>query len=82
VAIAEVETARGRLIHYVRLDGDRVADLHVLAPTEWNFHPRGAAATGLERLSAATDEELQRKAALLIESIDPCVTYDLQVRHA
>jgi hypothetical protein len=39
------EMARGLLVHWARLDerGD-IADYRVLAPTEWNFHPQGAAA--------------------------------------
>ena len=47
-AIAWTEMARGLLVHWVRLEdspsGPRVADCRVLAPTEWNFHPRGVLA--------------------------------------
>ena len=40
-AIAAVETARGPLLHFARVRDGRIEDYHVLAPTEWNFHPRG-----------------------------------------
>jgi hypothetical protein len=43
-ALAKVETARGPLLHYLRLRGDRVAEYRIVAPTEWNFHPAGALA--------------------------------------
>ncbi|MBK6630066.1 MAG: nickel-dependent hydrogenase large subunit [Betaproteobacteria bacterium] len=37
-----METARGTLLHQVTLAGDHVAHYRIVAPTEWNFHPRGA----------------------------------------
>ena len=50
-----MELARGLLIHHVVLDaGDedwRVLDCHVIAPTEWNFHPDGAVAHALDELA-------------------------------
>ncbi len=39
-----VETARGLLLHRVLLDGERVVDYQIVAPTEWNFHRDGALA--------------------------------------
>jgi len=42
--IAVVRTARGLLMHHVRLAGESVADYVIVAPTEWNFHPDGAIA--------------------------------------
>ncbi len=51
--IAGVETARGLLVHEVTLAGDRIASYRLLAPTEWNFHPRGAFVTGLEGMRVA-----------------------------
>src|SRR5690606_36917762 len=55
-ALAWVEMARGLLIHYVQLDGvadgeSRVAACQVLAPTDWNFHPRGGGGTGAGTLA-------------------------------
>ncbi len=71
-----VETARGRLIHAVQLDRGRVAAYRILAPTEWNFHPRGAAVQALGALPATGDRNGGARA--LIEAIDPCVDYDLR----
>ena len=34
-----VENARGLLVHYVALDGERIETYRIVAPTEWNFHP-------------------------------------------
>ena len=42
VRAAMAEMARGLLVHAVRVEGGRIADYAIVAPTEWNFHPRGA----------------------------------------
>ncbi len=79
VGLAQVEAARGRLVHRVELERGGVRRYQILAPTEWNFHPAGAAAQGLMRLPAADTAVLRRLAALLINAVDPCVGYDLRV---
>jgi coenzyme F420-reducing hydrogenase alpha subunit len=79
VGLAQVEAARGRLVHRVELDHDGVRRYRILAPTEWNFHPAGAAAQGLMHLPAQDAAVLQRLAALMINAVDPCVGYDLRV---
>jgi len=79
VGIGQVEAARGRLVHRVVLDGGQVQRYQIVAPTEWNFHPAGVVARGLETLTATGNDTLRRQAALLISAIDPCVGYDLSV---
>jgi coenzyme F420-reducing hydrogenase alpha subunit len=79
VGLAQVEAARGRLVHRVELEHGCVRRYQILAPTEWNFHPSGAAARGLRQLPAEDAAILQRLAALLINAVDPCVGYDLRV---
>lgn len=75
--IAQVEAARGRLVHRVRIDGDRVADYRILAPTEWNFHPRGIIGESLAQLTDVAS--LESCARAVINAIDPCVGYRLRV---
>lgn len=75
--IAQVEAARGRLVHRVDLIAGRVTDYRILAPTEWNFHPQGALATGLLTLPA--DDRLPRLAQLLVDAVDPCVESRIEV---
>lgn len=79
VGLAQVEAARGRLLHRVELNGLQVVRYQILAPTEWNFHPRGVAAELLGWLEAATESELLKQAHQLILAIDPCVRYQLHV---
>jgi Ni,Fe-hydrogenase I large subunit len=81
-AIGWVETARGLLVHRVTLDGGKIARYQIVAPTDWNFHPRGALALELAALSAADRAELGRRVELLVYSLDPCVAWGVEVGHA
>ena len=74
--IAQVEAARGRLIHKVKIQGDRVEQYQILAPTEWNFHHDGVVARALNSLNK-NSTDLQNEAELIIKAIDPCVDYKL-----
>lgn len=78
--IAWTEMARGLLIHWVRLDasGQSVEACRVLAPTEWNFHPRGVLAQALAALSARPAEERRIAAQRLAVAFDPCVAFSIE----
>ena len=78
--LAQVQAARGLLVHRVQIDAGRVTGYRILAPTEWNFHPRGVVATGLADIVANTaPDQLEPLARLFIAAVDPCVDYDLQL---
>jgi hypothetical protein len=79
VGLAQVEAARGRLVHRLELEQGLVRRYQILAPTEWNFHPQGIAAELLRQLPARDEQELKRQADLLINAIDPCVRYQISV---
>lgn len=75
--IALVEAARGRLLHRVVLEGERIAQYQVVAPTEWNFHPQGVLAQSLVGLAWSDQARLSRQAGLMVQAIDPCVGYQV-----
>ena len=77
--LAWVEMARGLLVHWLCVDAQgRVERYGVLAPTEWNFHPQGAAAQVLRALDAKQPApQLAAAAAVLVAAFDPCVDYEL-----
>lgn len=77
--LAQVQAARGLLVHRLTLELGRLTDYRILAPTEWNFHPQGAAALGLATLPATNDATLHRLAGLFITALDPCVAYDISI---
>jgi len=79
--IAAVETARGTLVHDVVLERGRIARYRIAAPTEWNFHPLGAFPRGMLGRTARDAGEVREAAALLAHALDPCVAYDVEVRH-
>jgi hypothetical protein len=78
---ALAEAARGALLHRVEVADGLVQRYQILAPTEWNFHPDGVVAQGLERIarSGVGGTELERLARLYITAVDPCVEYRLSV---
>ncbi len=79
IGLAQVQAARGLLIHRLELRQGRIEDYRIIAPTEWNFHPEGVIAQGLKQLTAANPIDLQRQAELLINAVDPCVQYALHL---
>jgi hypothetical protein len=73
---ALVDTARGLLMHELRLDGGRIADYVIVAPTEWNFHPEGSLAGWLGNAPATGARALAERALL---ALDACVPTRLTV---
>lgn len=78
VGRALVETARGLLMHEVVLDGGKIADYLIAAPTEWNFHPRGPLADWLAGRDAADRDAVQGLAGRAVAALDPCVRWELE----
>jgi hypothetical protein len=81
--MAWVEMARGLLVHQVELHGEggdaRVSDCRVLAPTEWNFHPRGEVAQRVAAMDATRPaEETGHRVRLLMAAFDPCVPFEMR----
>ena len=89
VGMGWVEMARGVLVHQVTLSegGATVQHCRVIAPTEWNFHPRGEVAQRLSALDPSAPDVRQR-VNLLMAAFDPCVPFDVvpmnavEVHHA
>jgi Ni,Fe-hydrogenase I large subunit len=77
-----VETARGLLVHAVEIAAGMVRRYRIVAPTEWNFHPRGALAAGLAGAAAPGEDEVRRLVRIAVESLDPCVAYRVEVSKA
>ncbi|MBK9020952.1 MAG: nickel-dependent hydrogenase large subunit [Sulfuritalea sp.] len=75
---ALVETARGLLMHEIVLDGERIADYFIVAPTEWNFHPQGPLAGWLLGRDAGDRDALEKFAARAVAALDPCVRWELE----
>lgn len=80
-AIAALETARGRLYHWARLDKTgAIADYAIVAPTEWNFHPAGPFATTLFGAQIGRGEAARLRISRLAALFDPCVAFDVDLR--
>lgn len=79
VGVAVTDTARGQLIHRVRVAAGRIADYVVVAPTEWNFHPQGGWRAELLGRRVVDRDAAIAQARSLILSLDPCVAYEITV---
>ena len=77
--LAQVDAARGRLVHRVVIDDGRIDTYQIVAPTEWNFHPDGVLAKSLAALDHGNREQLAEQATLLVKAVDPCVGFELEV---
>lgn len=73
-----VDTARGLLMHEIVLDGERIADYLIVAPTEWNFHPQGVVVDQLLGQEAGDGDALQQHVARTVAALDPCVPWELE----
>jgi hypothetical protein len=82
VGLARVDTARGMLLHRVEMKGDKVADYAVVAPTEWNFHPRGGFAAAAAAIRGDDGDTVRRDVSRWVLAFDPCVDWSLEVRRA
>jgi hypothetical protein len=76
------EMARGLLVHVVRMEGGRVADYAIVAPTEWNFHPQGALLRELEGRPAGDADQARRALAYAGATLDPCVALHTELATA
>jgi hypothetical protein len=77
--IGWAENARGLLVHVAHIADARVTRYRILAPTEWNFHPEGTLSRGLRGTRYASEADLRHRAALLVQSLDPCVAWRLEL---
>jgi hypothetical protein len=80
--LGAVQTARGLLLHRVRVADDRIAHYQIVAPTEWNFHPDGALVRGLRQIVTDDGATLEQQARLAVQALDPCVAFRLEIGHA
>lgn len=80
---AAVECARGRLFHLVEIDADdRVVRFECLAPTEWNFHPRGPLVQMLRGATVPDSAQLRNVIEETVAAFDPCVGFHVAIREA
>jgi hypothetical protein len=83
--VGVVETARGPLLHYCRVNSGRLVDYAIAAPTEWNFHPNGVLVRELTGQNFVDLEGLRQYVDWRILALDPCVPWQLtleEVGHA
>ena len=73
-----VDTARGVLMHEITLDGERIGEYVIVAPTEWNFHPHGLLNDIVAQHCPAGPDDLRAELTQWITALDPCVDWRLE----
>lgn len=90
-ALSFAITARGLLVHVVRLDAKgKLAQLHIISPTEWHFASGGAADRLLQEFSHTINRNpnidsrmhLQESISKVLFGVDACVPLVFQEREA
>jgi hypothetical protein len=77
IGVAQTEAARGRLIHRVEVADGRVCDYRILAPTDWNFHPRGLVYRALLGAAVGDADSAKARIEAFLRVVDPCVDHRL-----
>lgn len=75
--LATAETARGLLLHAVRIEDQHIVEYAIVAPTEWNFHASGAFVIEGSGWHAPQREPALRRLEALALALDPCVEHQL-----
>jgi Ni,Fe-hydrogenase I large subunit len=92
--VGVAQTARGMLVHRVRVSKGVITDWTIVAPTEWTCHPQGIFAVGAEQWLTglvAKGHDLRSPDGLrllqwgldwIIRVLDPCVPCKITVEGA
>lgn len=80
--LAAVDTARGLLVHRLAERQGVIKDWHILAPTEWTFHPAGVLPATVAGWPAHDAAALTRRVRLLVAALDPCVRCNIAIEEA
>lgn len=78
VGVSFVETARGTLIHRVVVERGIVREAAIVAPTEWNFAPGGAAQEALSSIRSDDWSSWEARAGIVLRQFDPCIPFKIK----
>lgn len=76
-----VETARGTLLHFVRREGETVATLRIMAPTEWSFQAGSPLNQLMNRYAAerlSTPKTTETGLKMMSAAFDACTPVYIQ----
>lgn len=79
MAMVDIDAARGKLIHALTIKDEKIKAYRILSPTQWNFHPQGVLKQMITSINFENKQDLNAKIKLLVNAIDPCVGYQIEV---
>ncbi|MDX2469554.1 MAG: nickel-dependent hydrogenase large subunit [SAR324 cluster bacterium] len=77
--VSQIEAARGKLIHKVELVEQKVKSYNIIAPTDWNFHPKGILAQCLLGQTHVSEKATRQMIDVVIHALDPCVGFEVEL---
>ena len=80
--LAWVQSARGLLLHLGKLQDGAISDYRICAPTEWNFHRRGAFYRIMTDAEFRSNIAQEKQVKLAVLAFDPCIDFTIGVSHA
>ena len=81
-ALSIMQCARGSLVTAVEMRRGLIERAVIVAPTEWNFHPQGAASRLLNTIPARSFAEFEQKARRSLLLLDACIPYTITEKQA
>lgn len=79
---AFIDTARGLLRHEVRLEGDRLVDVNIEAPTDRLFTSNAPWLAALRGVPVKNENDAGQVGKAWLLALNPCVPYRVEVGHA
>ena len=80
--LSVMQCARGALLTAVKMHDGIIENAVIVAPTEWNFHPEGAASAILNTIPAASFAEFEAEAKRSLLLLDACIPYTITEKTA
>ncbi len=77
--VSQIEAARGKLIHRVELLDQKVKSYDIIAPTDWNFHPKGIFSYCLLGQVHKNEKATRQMIEVVIHALDPCVGFEITI---
>ena len=82
VGLARVNTARGVLLCWVRMEAEMIANCAIIPASAWNFHPQGAFCSEARGAEIETHAAALQRLNLLALALDPSLPYEIVLSEA
>ncbi|OGH03220.1 MAG: hypothetical protein A2600_08315 [Candidatus Lambdaproteobacteria bacterium RIFOXYD1_FULL_56_27] len=79
LGLAQVESARGRLVHRLRVEADKILQYQIISPQQWNLCPKGVFLQALVGVKGSDKPGLARLARAWSKALDPFLEMPVKI---